>query len=597
MASEFDFGTDEDSLELRKLNDAVLQDPEDFSAWEALITKAESQEGGLNRNSNPNSITFARLAYDKFLAKFPLYFGFWKKYADMEFSIAGTEAAEMVYERGVASVSNSPDLWQSYCGFKADTTHDNEVIRELFERGASCVGIDFQCQPFWDKYIEFEERLEAQDKVFQILERVIHIPCDQFQRYFDLFTRHAQHRPIADLAPEEVIAQFKSEIEMESGQKELSELELERRLRERLHSFHQEIFNHTQTEVMKRWNFEKSIKRPYFHIFELEEAELVNWRKYLDFEEVEGDHERTRFLYDRCLVTCALYDEFWLRYARWMMAQQGKEEEVRIIYQKASTIYVPISRPHIRHQYALFEEMSGRPDVAEAIYQAILLETPQHIDTILSWSSLQRRQKGFEAAIAVLKDQIDSQTTDIYIKGALVAEWARLIWKVKGSVEEARQIYQKQQQWYLDVKRFWISYFNFELEQPTSKETEEVQYARIRNVVDDVRRKTQLPPAVIKDIVHYYQVYLLDRGVKDVAKEYLTLDKEVNGPFSVQSVSKTKLAEDGKESTTDRRLAMENGHPGVAVDDSAIRRGENPYTKYYQQQGETEAVNAPLRYS
>jgi hypothetical protein len=28
--------------------------------------------------------------------KFPLFFGYWKKYADLEFSIAGTEAAEMV---------------------------------------------------------------------------------------------------------------------------------------------------------------------------------------------------------------------------------------------------------------------------------------------------------------------------------------------------------------------------------------------------------------------------------------------------------------------------------------------------------------------
>ena len=49
---------------------------------------------------------------------------------------------------------------------------------------------------------------------------------------------------------------------------------------------------------------------------------------------------------------------------------------------------------------------------------------------------------------------------------------------------------------------------------------------------------------------------------------------------------KAKLAEDGKAATTDRRLMMENGHPGVEVDEAAIRRGENPYTKYYQQQGE-----------
>lgn len=49
---------------------------------------------------------------------------------------------------------------------------------------------------------------------------------------------------------------------------------------------------------------------------------------------------------------------------------------------------------------------------------------------------------------------------------------------------------------------------------------------------------------------------------------------------------KAKVAEDGKTSTTDRRLLTENGHPGVEVDDAAVRRGDNPYTKYYQQQGE-----------
>ena len=59
-----------------------------------------------------------------------------------------------------------------------------------------------------------------------------------------------------------------------------------------------------------------------------------------------------------------------------------------------------------------------------------------------------------------------------------------------------------------------------------------------------------------------------------------------HSPFSVQSQLKTKVAEDGKENTTQRRLILENGHPGVEVNEAAVRRGENIYTKYYQQQGE-----------
>lgn len=75
---------------------AQLEDTDNFENWEKLVRAAETLEGGLNRNSSPQAIATTRDAYDRFLAKFPLLFGYWKKYADLEFSIAGTEAAEMV---------------------------------------------------------------------------------------------------------------------------------------------------------------------------------------------------------------------------------------------------------------------------------------------------------------------------------------------------------------------------------------------------------------------------------------------------------------------------------------------------------------------
>ncbi|KAL9126059.1 MAG: hypothetical protein Q9217_004837 [Psora testacea] len=123
-------GSDEENAELKKLNAEVLEDPDSFDNWEKLVRAAEGLEGGLNRNSSPQSIVIARDIYDRFLAKFPLLFGYWKKYADLEFSIAGTEAAELVYERGVASITNSVDLWTNYCAFKVETSHDPDVIRE-----------------------------------------------------------------------------------------------------------------------------------------------------------------------------------------------------------------------------------------------------------------------------------------------------------------------------------------------------------------------------------------------------------------------------------------------------------------------------------
>jgi pre-mRNA-processing factor 39 len=222
----------------------------------------------------------------------------------------------------------------------------------LFERGATCVGLDFLSHPFWDKYIEFEERMEAYDKIFAILDRVVHIPMHQYARYFERFRQLASTRPLEELLPIDTLNQFRQEViaegpgAVQTGQQQIKmergELEIEREIRLRIDSFHLEIFARTQTETTKRWTYESEIKRPYFHVNELDEPQLVNWRKYLDFEEVEGDFARIQFLYERCLVTCAFYDEFWYRYARWMSAQPDKTEEIRQIYMRACTVFVPI---------------------------------------------------------------------------------------------------------------------------------------------------------------------------------------------------------------------------------------------------------------
>lgn len=71
-------------------------DSDSFENWENLIKACETLDGGLNRNSSPQALATFRDAYDRFLFKFPLLFGYWKKYADLEFNIAGPESAQMV---------------------------------------------------------------------------------------------------------------------------------------------------------------------------------------------------------------------------------------------------------------------------------------------------------------------------------------------------------------------------------------------------------------------------------------------------------------------------------------------------------------------
>ncbi|KAI0890060.1 pre-mRNA-processing factor 39 [Annulohypoxylon maeteangense] len=572
MADFNNFGaSDEENAEIKKLTLEVEADTDNFESWEKLIRACEGQEGGLNRNSSPQALATLRDVYDRFLLKFPLLFGYWKKYADLEFNISGPESAEMIYERGCASITNCVDLWASYCSFKMETTHTPHLVRELFERAANCVGLDFLAHPFWDKYIEYEERQEAQDKIFAILQRVIHIPMHQYARYFERFRQLAHSRPLKELVPAETLTRFKAEVETESaayGGMARTELEVERDVRAKIDTLFYEIFQKTQDETNKRWTYESEIKRPYFHVTELENSQLTNWRKYLDFEEGEDDFARTSFLYERCIITCALYDEFWLRYARWMSAQPGKEEEVRHIYMRAATLFVPVSRPGVRLQFAYFEESCGRIGVATDIHEAILMQLPDCVEAIVSWANLERRQNGLDAAIQVYKAQIDAPHVNIFTKAVLVTRWAYLLWKIKGSVDEARTVFLKNVQWYADSRHFWEKWLQFELEQPTDSEVESQHTERVRDIFDELLAKSRISSAAKRELFLIYLLYLQERGGPEAMKQFLAVDREIYGPPSL--------------SVLDKPASKENGVPKTPLDDATRAKAEGRYPAYYE---------------
>ncbi|KAK9448291.1 uncharacterized protein V1518DRAFT_418556 [Limtongia smithiae] len=517
--------------EWNQLNSLVDQDPDSFDNWEKLIQATEALEGGLGRSSSPEVIEQARRVFDAFLGKFPLLFGYWKRYADAEFAISGSDASELIYQRAVASIPGSVDLWTSYCSLKMETCPDDEEVRDLFDTAADFVGLDFLSHTFWDKYIEFEERMERQDLLIKLLERIIHIPMHQYARYFESYTTLGATRPIDELASEQDISDIKKSItNADRMGKPKSHAEVEREVRTQIHKLHTKIFSKTQEETMSRWPFEAEIKRPYFHVTLIDESELVNWRKYLDFEELEGDVERIRFLYEKCLVATALYDEFWFRYARWTLSQgEDLYEDVRNIYRRGSALFVPICRPAFRVAYAHFEEGTGEISLARDIFESELVELPGNLEILVARANLERRVAGVDAAIQFYKNELQSNTNDVYTKGSLVAEWSKLIWTSKGSDQEARDVFVQYKDKCLDSRYFWINYLQFELGLPTSSEIEHERYKRISEVHYEMRTTARLPPTTVKDLSHTYMVYLLERGGASAIQEYNRLDAEVNG--------------------------------------------------------------------
>ena len=116
------------------------------------------------------------------------------------------------------------------------------------------------------------------------------------------------------------------------------------------------MFNALEEEVRKRWPFEEAIKRPYFHVKPLERVQLKNWREYLDFELSNGDHRRVVILFERCVIACALYEDFWQRFATYM--EGHGVEKCRHVYERACMIHLP-RKPSIHLAWAAFEEQQG----------------------------------------------------------------------------------------------------------------------------------------------------------------------------------------------------------------------------------------------
>lgn len=59
-----------------------------------------------------------RQVMDAFLAKYPLCYGYWQKYANSESSLGTPASAEAVLERGVTASPSSLELWNHFITWK-----------------------------------------------------------------------------------------------------------------------------------------------------------------------------------------------------------------------------------------------------------------------------------------------------------------------------------------------------------------------------------------------------------------------------------------------------------------------------------------------
>ncbi|CAN1270170.1 Pre-mRNA-processing factor 39-1 [Linum perenne] len=368
------------SPEEDRLWNIVKANPLDFDAWTALIDETEKVAWSLQ-----DKIPKIRGVYDAFLAEFPLCYGYWKKYADHEARLGDMDKVVEVYERA--------------------------VLDRLFERGLAYVGTDYLSHPLWDKYIEYEEMHSEWARVAAIYTRILEIPNKPLS---ELRSAEENSTPPENggQASEEEVRPDDSELSSKPASAGLSEAEE----LEKYSSLREELYKKAKEFDSKICDFENAIRRPYFHVRPLNVVELENWHNYLNFMEAQNDLNKVVKLYERCLIACANYPEYWMRYVLCMEAC-GSMDIADNALVRATQVF---RQPDIHLFAARFREQNADIPGARAAYQRGNLEDSYSL---------------YEQAIAIEKGKEQSQVLPM-----LYAQYSRFVYLASGNGEKAREI-------------------------------------------------------------------------------------------------------------------------------------------------------------
>ncbi|XP_058016147.1 pre-mRNA-processing factor 39-like isoform X3 [Ahaetulla prasina] len=448
-------------LEFERYWRATQDNPLDFTAWTELLQYVEQE----------NHIYAARKAFDNFFLRYPYCYGYWKKYADMERRFDFIKETEEVFQRGLQSIPLSMDLWIHYITFLQSTLDMNQPdsaqkICGTFEAAVAAAGVDFRSDKLWEMYVEWQKDQGDLRAVTGIYDRVLSTPTQLYSHHWENFKEHlSSHPPVdilsmeelmwmqsklaSDAAPkttegeaeeeappgEELPPKAESKQEAAEGSQALGSLDPEKVLEQSI-SIRQQIFAQNEAEVSKRWNFEEGIKRPYFHVKPLERAQLRNWRDYLDFEIASGSHERTIVLFERCVIACALYEEFWIKYIRYL--ENHSIAGARSVFQRACCYHLP-RKPNIHLLWAAFEEKQGEVEEARRILKTFEDYVPGLVMVRLRRVSLERRLGNMDLAEALLMEAI-RDNEGMPISSFYSVKLARQVLKVQKNLAKARKI-------------------------------------------------------------------------------------------------------------------------------------------------------------
>ncbi|XP_014488048.1 PREDICTED: pre-mRNA-processing factor 39 [Dinoponera quadriceps] len=470
--------------ELEKYWKAVNEDPSDFTGWTYLLQYVDQE----------NDAEAAREAYTKFLERYPYCYGYWRKFADYEKKKGNPENVQTVFDQGLKAISLSVDLWLHYINHcKTVYEKDEEKLREQYERAIQACGLEFRSDRLWESYIKWEQEAKRFSRVTALYDRLLSTPTLAYTTHFDNFQAFVDSNlPNRILSVDDFLA-LRAEVKAllksddttatsasddappgeEPPPHEVPPTDEETRaIREKIISSRRKMHKANVNAVAARWSYEEGIKRPYFHVKPLERCQLKNWKEYLDFEIEQKDQNRIIILFERCLIACALYDEFWMRFVRYLESLKGDNtEKIRDVYSRACMVHHP-KKPNLHLQWAIFEEGQDNFEKAAAILENIDNVLPNMLQVAYRRINLERRRGDLEKACTLYENYI-SNSKNRTIANNIAVKYARFLCKVKNDVDKAIKVLMKATDKDKDNPRLYLQLIDLGM-QRTPVDTQEI---------------------------------------------------------------------------------------------------------------------------
>ncbi|XP_073150054.1 uncharacterized protein [Henckelia pumila] len=431
----------------QKVKELIACGSLDYNAWRSLILEVE--------NTCQDDIDTISLSYDTFLSKFPLCHWHLERYAYCKAKLCGTHEAIKVYERGTRLGKFSVGFWVDYFAFGTACFGDPEDIRKLFRRAFSYVEKDYFCHALWDKYMKYEFNQQGWNFLAQSYIQALSFPTMKLHFYYDNFKQFVanleeemeyeknDHIAVEKLSgPSAAINISGDEISLVI--KDLlgsSDKFLRCKALDRYRSIGEEFYQESCNLNEKIKCFETNIKRRFFCVTPIGDDQINNWHLYLDFVEKQENLDWAVRLYERCLISCANYPEFWMRYVDFLESKGGRELAISAL-DRATNFFLK-NVPDIHLFSARFKEHLGDVNGARASLQQCDAKTDScFFEKVVTEANMERRlgnlakaSTAYEEALKTAKEKQKS-----HVLPRLYSHYSRFTFMITGSADAARNI-------------------------------------------------------------------------------------------------------------------------------------------------------------